>query len=82
MNTIVWTKDNCKYCALAKEQLSSYKITFEERNISKGQWSKEQLLQSVPDAKTVPQIFIRGQYVGGYSDLLQYIEDHNMNIDG
>lgn len=82
MNTVIWTKNDCKYCSLAKQQLYIRNIEFEERNLSKGNWSKEQLLKEVPGAKTVPQIFIRGNYIGGYSDLLQYIEDHNMNING
>jgi glutaredoxin-related protein len=77
MKNIIWTKENCSYCTKAKELLLSKDINFEERNISK-EWTKEQLLESVPEAKTVPQIFLWGKYVGGYDSLLQYIEDHNM----
>jgi len=34
----------------------------------------------VPNAKTVPQIFMWGEYVGGYTDLQNYIENHGMNV--
>jgi glutaredoxin 3 len=77
MNNIVWSKDNCPYCTKAKMLLDSKNIPYEERNIS-NDWTKEQLLEVVPNAKTIPQIFLWGKYVGGYDSLLQYIEDHNM----
>lgn len=68
-DTIVWSRDGCKYCDLAKDALRDHNITFEERNISKDKWTKEDILNCVPGAKTVPQIFLRGVYVGGYSEL-------------
>lgn len=75
--TIIWSKDNCPYCVKAKRMLDSKGIRYEERNISNG-WSKEQLLESVPNAKTVPQIFLHGNYIGGADALEKYFEDHDM----
>lgn len=77
MNNIVWSKDNCPYCTKAKTLLDNRSIPYEERNIS-NEWTKEQLLEAIPNAKTVPQIFLWGKYVGGYDSLLEYIENHNM----
>jgi len=77
MNNIIWSRDNCPYCTKAKALLDNKKISYEERNIS-NKWTKEQLLEAIPNAKTVPQIFLWGKYVGGYDSLLEYIEDHNM----
>lgn len=76
--TIVWSKDNCPYCVKAKKMLESKGIRYEERNISSSEWTKEQLLEAVPNAKTVPQIFIHGVYVGGSDALEKYFEDHDM----
>lgn len=81
MNNIIWSKDNCSYCNKAKLLLQNRNIPFEERNISKD-WTKEQLLEAVPTAKTVPQIFLWGNYVGGYDSLLEYMENHNMYSNG
>jgi len=75
--TIVWSKDNCPYCVKAKRMLNSKGIRYEERNISNS-WSKQQLLESVPDAKTVPQIFLHGKYIGGSDALEKYFEEHDM----
>ena len=58
---IVWTKSGCPFCDMAKELLDQKGIIYEERNIS-NEWSKEQLLESVPNAKTVPQIFLDASF--------------------
>lgn len=81
MNTIIWSKPNCPYCVKAKELLELKKITYEERELGE-QWNKQQLLEAVPNAKTVPQIFLYGKLVGGYDELKQYYEDHGMESAG
>ena len=73
MKATVWTRDDCVYCSLAKKELRNRQYQVDERNINKI-WSKEDLLKVVPDAKTVPQIFIRNKYIGGYSELMTYFE--------
>ena len=68
MKAIVWSKDQCPYCDQAKALLKSRNIEFEERNIMHA-WTKEQLLEAVPNARTVPQIFLDDQLVGGFTEL-------------
>jgi glutaredoxin len=68
MQAIVWSKDQCPYCDQAKALLKSRNIEFEERNVSQD-WTREQLLEAVPNARTVPQIFLDGKLVGGYTEL-------------
>jgi glutaredoxin 3 len=69
MRAIVWSKDACPFCVQAKNLLTSRGIEYEERNISAGTWTKEQLLEAVPDARTLPQIFLDDQHVGGFTEL-------------
>ena len=68
MRAIVWSKDNCPYCVQAKALLNQKNIQFEERKIGDG-WTKEQLLEAVPSARTVPQILLDGELVGGFTEL-------------
>jgi len=63
---------------MAKNMLRTSGVKYEERNIQTEEWTREQLLEAVPNAKTVPQIFMHGEYVGGYTELQKYYEDHNM----
>lgn len=81
LQTIVWTKENCPYCIKAKHMLKTKGIKFEERNLSTGEWTREQLLEAAPNARTVPQIWMHGQYVGGADQLEQYFENHDMWIN-
>ena len=65
---IVWSKDQCPYCVQAKALLESRGIEYEERNINNG-WDKDDLLTAVPGARTVPQIFLDEELVGGFNEL-------------
>ena len=71
MKVVVWSKDACGYCEQAKQLLKIKGIDFEERNITRGTWSKDQLLEAVPNARTLPQIVIDEEVVGGYTELKQ-----------
>jgi glutaredoxin 3 len=68
MKAIVWSKDQCPYCVQAKSLLESKGIEYEERNVSQD-WTKEQLLEAVPTARTLPQIFLDEEHVGGFNEL-------------
>ena len=74
MKAIVWSKDYCPYCVQAKALLESKGIEYEERLIGHG-WTKEQMLEAVPNARTVPQIFLDDEYVGGFTELRQKLLD-------
>ena len=78
MKAIVWSKDSCPFCVQAKGLLKQKGIEFEERNVSKD-WTREQLLEAVPNARTVPQIFIDEVLVGGFTELKQYLKEKNVN---
>ena len=73
MTTVVWSKDSCTFCEQAKRLLTQQGIVFEERKIGHG-WTKEDLLKAVPAARTVPQIFINNQLVGGFNELKQRLK--------
>lgn len=65
---IVWSKNQCPYCDQAKALLKLKGIEYEERNINDG-WDREDLLAAVPTARTVPQIFLGEEYIGGFTEL-------------
>jgi glutaredoxin 3 len=68
MKAIIWSKYHCPYCDQAKALLTQKGIEYEERNVSQD-WTKEQLLEAVPNARTVPQIFLDEELVGGFNEL-------------
>lgn len=73
MKATIWSRDLCVYCDRAKSLLTAKGIEFEERKIGDG-WTREQLMEAVPDARSVPQIFINDQLIGGYTALEKYLD--------
>jgi len=74
MRAVVWSKYHCPYCDKAKALLQMKGIQFEEKKIGDG-YTKEELLEAVPNARTVPQIFLDGKLIGGYTDLEKYLKE-------
>ena len=74
MKAIVWSKDNCTFCDQAKALLEQRNIAYEERKIGYG-YTREDLLEAVPTARTVPQIFVNNNHIGGFTELRRYIEE-------
>ena len=73
MKAVVWSKDSCPFCVQAKALLTQKNIEVEERNISQD-WTREQLLEAVPNARTLQQIFLDDKLVGGFTELRQHLQ--------
>jgi glutaredoxin 3 len=80
----IYSKQNCSYCFAAKNLLASKNIPFVECEIGKD-ITKEMLLEILPGARSVPQIFLLTsdgeKYVGGYSELVNNLKE-NDNASG
>lgn len=74
MKAIVWSKTPCPYCENAKKLLDSKGIEYEVRDVTAGTWTKEQLLEAVPNARTVPQVFLDDELIGGYTELVAHLK--------
>jgi glutaredoxin 3 len=61
MKAILWSKYHCPYCDQAKMLLQQQGYEIEERKIGDG-YTKEELLEAVPTARTVPQIFLKQHF--------------------
>jgi glutaredoxin 3 len=81
MTVVVWSKYHCPNCDKAKALLTQKGIEFEERKIGDG-YTKEDLLESVPTARAVPQIIIDGIAVGGFEQLVKHLEKTEFNNTG
>ena len=74
MTVVVWSKYHCPYCDQAKALLTQRGIEFEERKIGDG-YTREDLLEAVPAARTVPQIFLDNELIGGFQELKQRLKN-------
>jgi len=74
----MYTKNDCQWCEKASDLISKTigkgRVTI-VYNLNTRKEHKENLLKRYPEAKTVPQIFIDGKHIGGYDDLVEYIDN-------
>lgn len=80
MRTIVYGKDDCPYCAMAKEELTLRGIPFDYIDLKEiGKTAAEVTGRKV---KTVPQIYLEGEYVGGWDELMEHLNENHETEDG
>jgi glutaredoxin 3 len=63
--TTMW----CPYCARAKALLERKGVAFEEISLDEEPNRRAEMMQRAHGGRTVPQIFINGEHVGGCDDL-------------
>ena len=69
MTAELFGTDWCGYCARAKKLLAASGIAYDERIVDED-ISIEALSERVgKPVKTVPQIFLDGEYIGGFAEL-------------
>mgnify|MGYP001192807125 FL=1 len=73
-DVIIYTRDLCGYCDMAKKEITNRGWEYTEYNIGDKE-NKAALLEAAPEAKTVPQIWVGKNHIGGYTELMQYFED-------
>ena len=64
---VIFTREGCGFCADAKQQLTALGYDYAEINLPHAVRSK--VVGALAGAKTVPQIFINGEYIGGADEL-------------
>jgi glutaredoxin 3 len=65
----IYTTTYCPYCTRAKELLKKKGVAFEEIDVTNDMAMREALVAKSNGRKTVPQIFINAQPVGGFDDI-------------
>lgn len=73
MSIVIYTKEDCAYCGMAKNLLKSKNIPFQEKVLSVD-FTREELLANHSLAKTFPVVVVDGFYIGGYNNLVEHIE--------
>ncbi len=68
MDVRIYTTQVCGYCTAAKRLLAARGVPYEEVDVT-GDRAKRAWLAETTRRRTVPQIFIHGQPIGGYEEL-------------
>lgn len=71
----IYSKTGCPFCDMAKDWFKSNKLEFKEVLIDDNK-ERSKFYESLgPDVKTVPQIFIDGERIGGFDNLMKRKEE-------
>ena len=78
MHIQIYSKTNCIYCTKALRLAEKVDSSYEEHTYDKymldTDFTREQLLEKFPTAKTFPQITIDGISIGGYEEFNRVCE--------
>ncbi|MFT6333208.1 MAG: glutaredoxin 3 [Lentimonas sp.] len=75
---IIYTTDYCPYCVRAKSLLQKKNVEFKEVKISNDEL-REEMIKKSGGRRTVPQIFINDQHIGGFDDLHKLDQDNKLD---
>ena len=73
-NVEIYSTSNCSFCDKAKYYFDQNDITYQEHNVEIPETFKI-LLERNPNARTMPQIFIDDKLIGGYTDLMDFVNE-------
>lgn len=71
---VVWSKNDCLACVSVKMLLGQRGYHVEERNIDGPEWTKQDLFEVLPTARSVPQVFIDDNHIGGVDNVRKYLD--------
>ena len=75
----IYTKTFCSFCWRAKGLLESKGVEFTEIAVDRGGADRELMIERANGRSTVPQVFIRGEHVGGCSELFRLEQDGRLD---
>ena len=78
-NIELFTTDYCPYCKKAKALFDKKGVKYKEIDLTRDEAGRLKLVERSGGRKTVPQIFINNQHIGGCDDL--YALDQKGGLD-
>ena len=77
MTITIYSKNNCVYCTKAKALLKGLGLEYEEKTLE-GDFDNDasKLIEDIgKNVRTMPQIKIDGELIGGYNQLVEHFAD-------
>ena len=75
----VYSTAHCSFCSRAKMMLEKWKIDYDEVRIDGDNTAMKQFIEATKGARTVPQIIIDGQPIGGFTELTELHMDGELD---
>jgi len=68
MTVEIWGKDNCPYCTKAKALVEAKGISYVYKQMGTD-FTRDEVFENFPNARTFPQIKVNNVPIGGYTEL-------------
>jgi glutaredoxin len=70
----IYGKPACPFCDKAKALCETKGFDFSYKSMGTD-YTREELMEMFPTARTVPQIKVNGESIGGYDQLVKYVKE-------
>ena len=77
----IYGKPACPFCDRAKALCESRNLPYKYYQLDTD-FTREEVLEMFPGARTFPQIKVHGRKIGGFDKLPSYLEETNYNGTG
>lgn len=75
----IYSSAFCPYCSWAKKLLDAKNVSYSEVRIDQVEGAQQEMLTRSNGQMSVPQIFIGGFHVGGYTDMVKLDQEGNLD---
>ncbi|MBL9038006.1 MAG: glutaredoxin 3 [Archangium sp.] len=69
-DVVIYTTESCPYCRQAERFLTQHEVPFTAIDVTGDDDMRIKLVELSGGRRTVPQIFIGGEPIGGYTDMV------------
>ena len=80
MNFTVYSKDGCPYCTQVKQVLDLCNFKYREYKLDE-HFDRSAFYEEFGGGATFPQVQLNGKKLGGCTDTVKYLKEHNL-LDG
>ena len=67
----IYGKTQCPYCDMAKQLCETNNLAYVYKQLD-ADFTREELFEKFPTARTFPQITAHGEYIGGFTEFEQW----------
>jgi len=83
MKIVIYSKNNCVYCNKAKQLVKNLRLDYTEKKMEEFESVEEMIKDIGKKVRTMPQIKIDDNLIGGYNQLVEYfVEKKKVNFKG
>jgi len=75
----IYSTGTCPLCEKSKKLMTKWGIAYDEKCVDQDQSALKEMLSVSNGARSVPQIVIKGKWIGGFSELTELHMDGDLD---